>query len=302
MRVIRSEDEKVIAAQSNNSRYNRNGTDGHFEYEFCTEYSFSDKKFMNELARDRVYGTANMRPVNRNKSMVKERLYQKAIEESSRMKTGGYYNELGSLQNEYCIHDTIPGRLKDKINEEKVCQINDAIASNMMKQETEMKNEFNNLSQDNLIQFEVKESQESPYRKKPRKDMYEDIMDRVNNDIINNSNQNGSNTKIVESGRQELRQEVAVQVNNIPYKKTEIFEKGSKKGKKQENGLVVRDCKSEKHCKSKKRGKSKSTGRKIAVGAWLLSAMLMIASIAVTYLYMTGEISIELIKSYISRI
>ena len=40
----------------------------------------------------------------------------------------------------------------------------------------------------------------------------------------------------------------------------------------------------------------------MAIGAWVISVMVMIASIAMTYLYMTGEISLELIKTYISKI
>lgn len=345
MRVIRSDDEKVIAAQSNNSKYDYNCGESNFDYDFCVEYTFSDKKFMNELARDRVYGIANMRPIKRSKSVVKERLYQTAIEESSRMKTGGYYNELGSIPKEYCIHDTIPGRLKDKINDETVFQINDAIASNVMKQESRMKTEYHNLKQEhikkveynnlkqepimktdynninyeprmktefssanqfNMMPFDMQavnnnpvlnnQVESSPYSKKNKKDMYEDIMDRVNKDLIDNSKKSDGNTKAVDSDRKKLRQEVGGKANNIPYKKTEIFEKGSNKGRKKEEGLVVRDCKSE------KKGKAKSSGKKMAIGAWVISVMVMIASIAMTYLYMTGEISLELIKTYISKI
>ena len=72
MRVIRSDNEKVIAAQSNNSKYDYNYGESNFDYDFCVEHTFSDKKFMNELARDRVYGIANMRPIKRSKSVVKE--------------------------------------------------------------------------------------------------------------------------------------------------------------------------------------------------------------------------------------
>ena len=128
MRIRRSDDETVIAAGVNNSSYGQSNND-RFDYDM--DISFSEMQVRNEIVKDRIYGTSNIKPMARNKSVMKERLYKEAIEESSRMKTGGYYNQIFGELNYHKLHDNVPGRLKERVNNEKVAQINDALAYNM---------------------------------------------------------------------------------------------------------------------------------------------------------------------------
>ena len=108
-----------------------------------------------------------------------------------------------------------------------------------------------------------------------------------------------------------------------------MFEKGSDSGKKSDKGLVVRDCKSAKNKDGEKNDKSSVASRLfgmicmvIPVLGFIVSGIIslavpkdkafknfarfcltchMLVSVAATYLYLSGTISIELIKSYISR-
>ena len=381
MRIMRSEDEKVIAAQANNSIFNESSDQNKFDYD--PDFSFSEIRFRNEIARDRKYGTGNIKPINRNKSVVKERLYRDAIEEASRIRTGGYYNQLVQEENVYGIHDNVPGRLKEKVNNEKIAQINDVLNYNInqkfekndnvykemtfQKQQPQfepqmLQNKNNNMvfeqqplprPVDNRVfeqqvhninnvmfspQQEINNNpivmqqnqvnpSNMPYGRNQSNNVYDDIMNKVNEDIIK-QNKSGSSTKVIDEGREVLRQ-TDNKKNNIPYKKTEIYEKGKSLDKKNP-GLVIRDCKAERY----KNGID--SNEKASPLSWVCSIIFMIVpiigfiisgivslivpkdnglknfarvcltchmliSLAATYLYLSGTVSFEVIKNYISR-
>ena len=397
MRIMRSEDEKVIAAQANNSIFNESDTENKFDYD--VDFSFSEIKFRNEIAKDRKYGTSNIKPINRNKGAIKERLYREAIEEASRIRTGGYYNQLVQEDNLYGFHENIPGRLKERVNDDKVSQVNDSFFQKDQQQfvqpqlinntgyeqmsrprnnmseyqqplmenrnnnpfnqtimpskesnmafEQQFKNvnnvmfappqNINNVMSDSLqnINNNVLEMDKpkiepniTPYGKNQGNNIYDDIMNKVNEDILK-QNKNESSTKVLDEGRQLLRQ-VEDKKNNIPYKKTEIYDKEKNRNKKN-NGLVVRDCKAERY------KNNNSSSENLSPLSWLCSVIFMavpvigfiisgivslivpkndtlkqfarvcltchmVASLVATYLYLSGTISLEFIKIYLSRI
>jgi len=339
MRIIRSEDEKVIAAQPNNSIYSKSSD---MKYDYDLDVSFSEMQFRNEIAKDRIYGTANIKPRGKNKSVMKERLYKEAIEESSRIKTGGYYNQIFHESDPYFAHDNMPGRLKEKVNNEKVTQITDALTFNMNHEfdkvgnsainhqrirpqpQQEFEAEIMRLKQIDKLeppvrgqqaipkeqeQFEMPKLSAFAFENKVEKpmdfekmnqrimnqntmglgsmkcqpmmqgneiqspiqgnDMYEDIMNKLNDDIIKQSKEDPQ-TRIMDSGRQAIRDDGAKK-NNIPYKKTELFEKGLSKDK--ENGLVVRDC------KGSKNGIQATGEQGTDVLSWICSGIVMIVPI-----------------------
>ena len=370
MRIIRTDDEKVIAAESNNSTYGQS-SDDRFDYDM--DISFSEMQFRNEIVKDRMYGTSNIKPMARNKSVMKERLYKEAIEESSRMKTGGYYNQIFGEANDYRLHDNVPGRLKEKVNEEKMAQINDALAYNMnhdkeinqisfRMEEAALKmtkdafnnfqdnkqnmNQIHNVNQKFNINQNSNKSINQNINRQPnmnnigvngfinqpgfvaQNDKYDDIMNKVNADIIQ-QNRIDPSTKMVNDGRKEFKDEGNRQ-NNIPYKKTAVFEKGSNASKENNNGLVVRDCKSAKNNQENQQNDKQSAGSWLCGIVFMIIPILgfivsgivslavpkdkayknfarvcltchMLVSVAITYLYLSGTISIELINNYLSR-
>lgn len=121
MRIMRSDDEQIVSAQArytygqNNIYYNQQSNQKGV-YDAEVDFSYSGRQFMNELARDRQYGTGNIRPVERDMSSFSERMYNDAIEEASRVKTMGYFNDLSKLEGTNPLHNTIPGRLREKAN------------------------------------------------------------------------------------------------------------------------------------------------------------------------------------------
>ena len=121
MRIMRSDDEQIVSAQArntygqNNIYYNQqNGEKGAYDAE--VDFSYSGRQYMNEIARDRQFGTGNIRPVERDMNSFSERMYKDAIEEASRVKTMGYFNDLSKIEGTNPLHNTIPGRLRDKAN------------------------------------------------------------------------------------------------------------------------------------------------------------------------------------------
>lgn len=119
MRIMRSDDEQIVSAQGryqygqNNMYYNQQ-SNGSCAYDADVDFSYSGRQFMNELAKDRKFGTSNIRPVERDRDSFSERIYQDAIEEASRVKTMGYFNDLSKIEGTNPLHNTIPGRLREK--------------------------------------------------------------------------------------------------------------------------------------------------------------------------------------------
>ena len=144
MRIMRSDDEQIVSAQArytygqNNIYYNQQSNQKGV-YDAEVDFSYSGRQFMNELARDRQYGTGNIRPVERDMSSFSERMYNDAIEEASRVKTMGYFNDLSKLEGTNPLHNTIPGRLREK--------------ANIHLQSNNQKSDFNNKGNNNLDSF-----------------------------------------------------------------------------------------------------------------------------------------------------
>ena len=144
MRIMRSDDEQIVSAQArytygqNNIYYNQQSNQKGV-YDAEVDFSNSGRQFMNELARDRQYGTGNIRPVERDMSSFSERMYNDAIEEASRVKTMGYFNDLSKLEGTNPLHNTIPGRLREK--------------ANIHLQSNNQKSDFNNKGNNNLDSF-----------------------------------------------------------------------------------------------------------------------------------------------------
>ena len=141
MRIMRSDDEQIVSAQArytygqNNIYYNQQSNQKGV-YDAEVDFSYSGRQFMNELERDRQYGTGNIRPVERDMSSFSERMYNDAIEEASRVKTMGYFNDLSKLEGTNPLHNTIPGRLREK--------------ANIHLQSNNQKSDFNNKGNNNL--------------------------------------------------------------------------------------------------------------------------------------------------------
>ena len=119
MRIMRSDDEQIVSAQDRyqygqNNIYYKQQSNSSCAYDADVDFSYSGRQFMNELAKDRKFGTSNIRPVERDRDSFSERMYQDAIEEASRVKTMGYFNDLSKIEGTNPLHNTIPGRLREK--------------------------------------------------------------------------------------------------------------------------------------------------------------------------------------------
>ena len=119
MRIMRSDDEQIVSAQDRyqygqNNIYYKQQSNSSCAYDADVDFSYSGRQFMNELAKDRKFGTSNIRPVERDRDSFSERMYQDAIEEASRVKTMGYFNDLSKIEGTNSLHNTIPGRLREK--------------------------------------------------------------------------------------------------------------------------------------------------------------------------------------------
>ena len=116
---MRSDDEQIVSAQDRyqygqNNIYYKQQSNSSCAYDADVDFSYSGRQFMNELAKDRKFGTSNIRPVERDRDSFSERMYQDAIEEASRVKTMGYFNDLSKIEGTNPLHNTIPGRLREK--------------------------------------------------------------------------------------------------------------------------------------------------------------------------------------------
>lgn len=183
MRIMRSDDEQIVSAQArytygqNNIYYNQQSNQKGV-YDAEVDFSYSGRQFMNELARDRQYGTGNIRPVERDMSSFSERMYNDAIEEASRVKTMGYFNDLSKLEGTNPLHNTIPGRLREK--------------ANIHLQSNNQKSDFNNKGNNNLDSLTNKDN----YINKDsftNKDSFINKGDFTNNSFSNASFANKSN-------------------------------------------------------------------------------------------------------------
>ena len=183
MRIMRSDDEQIVSAQArytygqNNIYYNQQSNQKGV-YDAEVDFSYSGRQFMNELARDRQYGTGNIRPVERDMSSFSERMYNDAIEEASRVKTMGYFNDLSKLEGTNPLHNTIPGRLREK--------------ANIHLQSNNQKSDFNNKGNNNLDSLTNKDN----YINKDsftNKDSFINKGDFTNNTFPNASFANKSN-------------------------------------------------------------------------------------------------------------
>lgn len=318
MRIVRSDDEQIVSAhgrylygQSNNLYYNQqNNTSCAYDAE--VEFSYSDKLFINELAKDRAYGTANIKPLAKDLNSFTERMYKDAVEEASRVKTMGYFNQFPELKLSNPVQNS-PHNIRNQIK-------NNNINNNRAKggHIANMKSPNNVIQSNtpkessNIINFDVKAHapiNSEPIKKQdnnffnfgsePIKEMrppevasppnkYNDLLDQVHNNL-----KQEIATQIVEENRLKLREQVKVEANNIPYRKTKEFvptENTSPKPEPQQK-LQVRNSKEKKSTKEKNGG---------LIFARVCLGLFMIVSLIAVYLYCTGKLNLDVITKYLN--
>lgn len=307
MRIIRSDDEQIVSAhgrylygQNNNLYYNQQSNTS-CAYDTDVDFSYSDKQFINELAKDRAYGTANIKPMAKDLNSFTERMYKDAVEEASRVKTMGYFNQFPDLRLNNPIHNSPHNNMGNHIKNNQVKNNNiinkgGHIAKNSMEaninlnlhKEIKTPNEENNI-----INFDIKaispmnniSTNETPPNQPPNK--YNALLDQVQNNI-----KHELATQVVEDDKVKLREQVKVEINNIPYRKTKEFvptENAKQVQTPMKQQLQVRNCKESKKSKN---------GAKIFAKVCL--GIFMIVSLIAVYLYCTGKLNLEVIKNILN--
>ena len=315
MRIVRSDDEQIVSAhgrylygQSNNLYYNQqNNTSCAYDAE--VEFSYSDKIFINELAKDRAYGTSNIKPLAKDLNSFTERMYKDAVEEASRVKTMGYFNQFPELKLSNPVQNS-PHNIRNHINNANIKNdrakgghianmksVTHAAPSNIPKEPHKIINfdakvnaPINNIpsnkEEDNFFNFgsdPVKEIKPPEVASAPNK--YNDLLDQVHNNL-----KQEIATQIVEENRLKLREQVKVEANNIPYRKTKEFVPTENNGPKLEpqQKLQVRNSKEK---------KEKNGG---LIFARVCLGLFMIVSLIAVYLYCTCKLNLDVITKYLN--
>lgn len=345
MRIKRSDDEQIVSAhdrylygQNNNLYYNQQSNTS-CAYDAEVDFSYSDKEFMNELAKDRAYGVANIRPVSKDMNSFSQRMYKDAIEEASRVKTMGYFNQFPELKPTNPVHNSTHKRInhikQESNNNDSNKVINfesktDNISFTQDNINLSNKMSFSandNISNNNNINFVNFGEQPSC----PQPDNISPSISSPNNynamlDAVHNNIKQEIATQIVDENKAKLREQVKTDANNIPYKKTQEFIPTTDSNNNQQQQLQVRDYK-----------KSKNSGEQSTMSfiQWLLAIPFlvmpfigflissiisiispntksfriftrfcliihMLVSIVAVYLYCTGKLNLEIIKSYLN--